>query len=86
VRSSILLIAALITLAPYMRVLAGVGPGEQGRSPPVAATTTPAPAPAADNDAAAKHARRTACLKEAKARKLVGAQKSAFLKECIGAP
>jgi hypothetical protein len=86
VRSSILLIAALVTLATFMPVIAGVGSGEQGRSAPVAATTTPAPAPAPDNDAAAKHARRTACLKEAKARKLVGAQKSAFLKDCIGAP
>jgi hypothetical protein len=48
-------------------------------------TATPAPTAAA-GDAAAKHAKRTACLKETKARKLLGAEKTAFLKDCIGAP
>jgi len=38
------------------------------------------------DDAAAKHAKRTACLKSAKEKKLVGAQKSAFVKECVGTP
>jgi hypothetical protein len=64
----------------------------------VAGTPAPAAAPApvkpsgtamganADGDAAAKHAKRTACLKNAKAKKLVGAQKTAFVKDCIGAP
>ncbi|HMH87492.1 MAG TPA: hypothetical protein VK523_02540 [Steroidobacteraceae bacterium] len=50
-----------------------------------ASTTTPA-STASAGDAAAKHAQRTACLKEAKARKLLGAEKTAFLKDCIGAP
>ena len=48
-----------------------------------------APAPAAvppSGDAAAKHAKRTACLKDAKAKKLVGAEKTSFLKNCIAAP
>ena len=40
----------------------------------------------ADNDAAAKHAKRTACLKEARAKKLVGAQKTAYIKDCTAAP
>ncbi len=48
-------------------------------------TATPA-STAAAGDAAAKHAKRTACLKETKARKLLGAEKTAFLKDCIGAP
>jgi hypothetical protein len=47
--------------------------------------TTPA-STAAAGDAAAKHAKRTTCLKETKARKLLGAEKTAFLKDCIGAP
>jgi hypothetical protein len=47
----------------------------------VSPTSTPAAA-----DAAAKHAKRTACLQETKARKLVGAEKTAFLKNCIDAP
>lgn len=55
-----------------------------------AASQSPAPAPADtsapgnQSDAAEKHAKRTACLKEAKAKKLVGAQKTAYLKDCIG--
>jgi hypothetical protein len=52
---------------------------------PASSTSTPASAPAA-GDAAVKHARRTACLKESKARKLVGADKTAFVKNCIDAP
>jgi hypothetical protein len=43
----------------------------------------PPPASAADNAAAAKHAKRTACLKEAKAKKLVGAQKASYIKDCM---
>ena len=55
-----------------------------------AASQSPAPAPADasasgnQSDAAEKHAKRTACLKEAKAKRLVGAQKTAYLKECLG--
>jgi hypothetical protein len=50
---------------------------------PAPSTATPASAATA-GDAAAKHAKRTACLKETKARKLLGAEKTAFLKDCIG--
>ena len=50
---------------------------------PSAATASAAPTA---NDAAAKHAKRTACLKDAKTKKLVGAEKSAFLKDCIATP
>jgi hypothetical protein len=54
---------------------------------PAAAAPSPAPAPGSmSNDAAAKHAKRTACLKEAKTKKLVGADKTSFLKNCIAAP
>jgi acyl-CoA synthetase (NDP forming) len=52
---------------------------------PVPSSATPASAATA-GDAAAKHAKRTACLKETKARKLLGAEKTAFLKDCIDAP
>jgi psiF repeat len=52
-----------------------------------AAKPSPAAVPApSSGDAAAKHAKRTACLKEAKAKKLVGADKTSFLKTCIAAP
>jgi hypothetical protein len=59
---------------------------------PQAAATAAAPADAAPNpapvagDAAAKHLKRTACLKEARTKKLLGAEKTAFLKSCIEAP
>jgi hypothetical protein len=51
-----------------------------------AQAATAAPAAAPSGEAAAKHAKRTACLKEAKAKKLVGADKTSFLKNCIAAP
>jgi hypothetical protein len=57
--------------------------------PPPAAAKPPASASAAssaDNEAAARHAKRTACINQARAKKLVGAQKSSYIKGCIGAP
>lgn len=45
-----------------------------------------APAASPSNDAAARHTKRTVCLKEAKAKKLVGPDKASFLKNCISAP
>jgi hypothetical protein len=50
-----------------------------------APVATPSPVPVA-GDAAAKHVKRTACLKDAKTKKLIGADKTAFLKSCIEAP
>ena len=57
----------------------------QAETPQTPAAMTPSAAQVA-NDAAAKHAKRTACLKDAKTRKLVGADKTAFLKACMDAP
>ncbi len=37
------------------------------------------------SDAAERHAKLTACLKDAKSQKLVGPQKTAFVKECMAA-
>lgn len=51
-----------------------------------AASAPPSPAAAGSGDAAAKHAKRTACLKTAKNKKLLGADKTSFLKTCIAAP
>jgi hypothetical protein len=50
------------------------------------ATASTTSSAAASGDAAAKHAKRTACLKDAKTKKLVGAEKTSFLKSCIAAP
>jgi hypothetical protein len=52
---------------------------------PAAPSAAP-PATQVANDDAAKHAKRTACLKDAKAKKLVGADKTAFIKNCMNAP
>jgi hypothetical protein len=56
-------------------------------APPTVPTKAPATtAPAADGfaaAAAARHAKRTACLKEAKAKKLVGASKNAYVQDCL---
>ncbi len=46
-------------------------------------SNSPSSLPAAD--AAARHAKRTACLKEIKERKMVGAEKTAYLQSCIDA-
>jgi hypothetical protein len=57
-----------------------------------AATAPATPAASAPNagpiaaDAAARHVKRTACLKEAKTKKLIGADKTVFLKACIAEP
>ena len=53
---------------------------------PTAAQTAVFPSGMPAADAAAKHAKRTACLKEIKARKLLGAEKTAYLQNCIDAP
>jgi hypothetical protein len=58
-------------------------PASPSAAPPSA--MTPAAVQVA-NDAAARHARRTACLKEAKAKKLIGDDKTTFLKSCVDAP
>lgn len=55
-------------------------------APGAAAPTSPPAAAPSPGDAAAKHAKRTACLKDAKAKKLVGAEKTAFLRNCIAPP
>jgi hypothetical protein len=59
----------------------------QTTSPAVVAAGPQTPSSALPaSDAAVKHAKRTACLKDAKTKKLVGADKTAFLKSCIDAP
>lgn len=66
------------TVAPAATSPAATSPGGTSR-----AGTSPA---ASSGDAAAKHAKRTACLKEAKTKKLVGAAKTSFVKNCVAAP
>ncbi len=74
-------VCLLLLAAGSVEAIALSKPAAAAAEPPAATTGT-----SADNDAAAKHAKRTACLKEARAKKLVGAQKTAYIKDCIAAP
>ncbi len=55
-----------------------------------AAASAPTANGAGANDAgssdAARHAKRTECLKQAKAKKLVGEDRAAYIKACLAAP
>jgi hypothetical protein len=77
-----------VALSIALTALAGSWASEPpATAPPPAATTAPAGSTSnADNEAAARHAKRTACINQARAKKLVGAQKTAYIKGCIGAP
>jgi hypothetical protein len=90
----------LVTVAAGMclglfQVAAAIGatpPASPAAAPVAAASAANTPTAnasageAAAGDAAAKHAKRTACLKDAKTKKLVGAEKNAFVKHCIAVP
>jgi hypothetical protein len=81
----------LLSLAAGLAVALTAPQSDSPASAPAAVAAPPAAKTApsgttADGDAAAKHAKRTACLKNAKTKKLLGAQKSAYIKDCIAAP
>lgn len=94
-RFSLVAAAACLCLLPLASGFSAMPPAQRADAPGAAAPAAAAPAAAApgaaapaapSGDAAAKHAKRTACLKDAKAKKLVGADKTSFLKNCIAAP
>ncbi len=66
--------------------LAAMPAASWGDAPAGIQAAASAPAAVPPSDAAAKHAKRTACLKNAKTKKLVGAAKTSYLKDCIAAP
>jgi hypothetical protein len=81
-----------LCLLPLGMVPAAAPGAHQPVSTAAPAYTAPqntAPAPDAKtsdgavSDAAIRHAKRTACLKEAKARKLVGNDKNSYIKDCL---
>jgi hypothetical protein len=81
-------VAAVLCIGLSPAVGSAAMPAAQFADVPAAAPTAakpPSGTPAAvpPSDAAAKHAKRTACLKDAKSKKLVGADKTAFVKNCI---
>jgi hypothetical protein len=85
-----LCVALVVIVHAALSQTVAPGAGASSAAPATAATATPSVATTAvaapGSDAAAKHTKRTACLKDAKSKKLVGADKTAFLKNCIDAP
>jgi hypothetical protein len=82
-------VALLIALSALAGGWSSAASDPPATAPPPPAATPPVPAgstASADNEAAVRHAKRTACINQARAKKLVGAQKTAYIKGCIGAP
>jgi hypothetical protein len=63
-----------------------VGIASQPEPPKASDAASVASAGIAANEAAAKHARRTACLRDAKSKKLLGPDRTVFLKDCMATP
>jgi hypothetical protein len=84
-RLSLPAIALSVCVSPLGLAASGAsGDVAKTASPKTVPATAAAPTPdAAASDAAARHAKRTACLKQAKAKKLVGAEKNSFIKDCV---
>lgn len=73
-RLTITLLACILTstLVPAAEPAAGAGAGSA--------------AAASDADHAAKHAKLTGCRDQARAKKLTGSDKKAFIRQCVAAP
>jgi hypothetical protein len=72
-------------------VLLAVQPAiSQSDRPPASPASAPADSSAsevaAQSAAAEKHLKRTACVKDARTKKLVGSQRNDFIKACLAAP
>ena len=82
-------VALLIALSGLAGAWSSAASDAPATVPPPPAATPPVPAgstASGDSEAAARHAKRTACINQARAKKLVGAQKTAYIKGCISAP
>jgi hypothetical protein len=84
---AIALLIAVSALAGGWSWVAAAEPSATAPMPAAASHAPPASGvSSADNEAAARHAKRTACINQARAKKLVGAQKTAFIKGCVDTP
>jgi hypothetical protein len=86
---AVALLIAVSALAGGWSWTSAAEPSAATPMPAAPAHAPPAPASSAagnDNEAAARHAKRTACINQARAKKLVGPQKTAFIKGCIDTP
>jgi hypothetical protein len=71
-----------------LRMPSAAAPSVAQPDAPTKAPASTAPATGQTSDsfaaaAAARHAKRTACLKEAKAKKLVGSAKNTYVQDCL---
>ena len=83
-------IALNVCISPFGLAAVGASGDVATTASPKAVPAAAMPAPtvspdAPASDAAARHAKRTACLKQARAKKLVGAEKNSFIKDCVAA-
>jgi hypothetical protein len=83
--------ATAVSLYCLMPLSANATPPATAPHPPAVPSRSPTPLPTTAMTsesfaaaAAARHAKRTACLKEAKSKKLVGTSKNDYVKECLG--
>lgn len=78
-RVAVAMVALSVCLWPLTALHAG---GPQGPQP---ATPPPPKAPPAIGDSAdaVRHAKRTACLKQAREKRLFGAEKTQFIRDCV---
>jgi hypothetical protein len=79
------LVAAVAVCACMIAPIAGLAAGPAAPAGSAADVPAAGAPTAADTAAAAKHEKRTACRKQAKAKRLVGAEKASFLKSCVAA-
>jgi psiF repeat len=82
--------AAMSLCIMPMSMMLAAPPAAPKPSAAPAASPAPTSSAAANADsfaaqAAARHAKRTECLKAAKEKKLVGANRDAYVKDCLGA-
>jgi hypothetical protein len=77
---------AVLALSVCLWPLMGSHAGGAGDPQPATEPPPKTPAPIADSADAARHAKRTACIKQAREKRLIGAEKTQFIRDCVAAP
>ncbi len=78
--------ACLVALSVCLWPLTGLRAGGAADSQPTTTPPTKTQPPIGDSADAARHAKRTACIKEARAKRLIGAERTQFIRDCVAAP
>lgn len=77
-------VAVCLCIMPLRMILAAPPAAPKPVAPAATSPPSSAAADAFNAQAAARHAKRTECLKQAKEKKLVGSNRDAYVKECVG--